>query len=126
MTGVAGTLYNPSTMSDCLFCKIVNGEIPAEIVYRDENVVAFKDVNPQAPVHVLVIPVKHIDKLTSSEATDGKMLAEVFSVIQKIAADMKLDEGFRVVSNCGPAGGQTVFHLHFHVMGKRAMTWPPG
>jgi histidine triad (HIT) family protein len=113
-------------MNDCLFCKIVNGDIPADIVYRDENVVAFNDINPQAPVHILVIPTRHIRGLTSDEAKDGKMLSQVFTAIQKIAAEKGLDEGFRVVANYGAEGGQTVFHLHFHVMGKRTMTWPPG
>ncbi|MFZ5950809.1 MAG: HIT domain-containing protein, partial [Candidatus Rifleibacteriota bacterium] len=82
-------------MSDCLFCKIVEGKIPAEIIYRDEKVVAFKDINPQAPFHVLVIPVRHIDRLTSKEAADGEVLSAVFSAIQKIAAEHKLENGFR-------------------------------
>jgi histidine triad (HIT) family protein len=113
-------------MSGCLFCKIVNGEIPAEIIHRDENTLAFKDINPQAPVHVLVIPHKHITRLTSPEAVDGKMLAQIFVTIQKIAQQMKLDNGFRVVTNCGADGGQTVDHIHFHVLGKRSLSWPPG
>lgn len=109
-----------------MFCKIIDGTVPADIVYRDENVVAFRDINPQAPVHILVIPVKHVASLTSPEATDGKMLTEVFSTIQKIAADNGLEKGFRVVANCGEDGGQTVHHIHFHVLGKRILTWPPG
>ncbi len=113
-------------MSDCLFCKIVDGKIPAEIIYRDEKVVAFKDINPQAPVHVLVIPVRHIDRLTSPEAAEGETLAAVFAVVQKLAADLQLENGFRVVTNCGPDGGQTVFHIHFHLLGKRSLNWPPG
>lgn len=113
-------------MSDCLFCKIIEGNIPAEIVYRDDNVVAFKDINPQAPVHLLVIPVKHIDRLTNPEAADGKVLGAVFSAIQKLAEEMQLEKGFRVVTNCGPEAGQTVYHIHFHVLGKRALNWPPG
>jgi histidine triad (HIT) family protein len=113
-------------MSDCLFCKIIEGKIPAEIVYRDEDVVAFKDINPQAPVHLLVIPVKHIDRLTSPEAADGKVLGAVFSAIQKLAKEMQLENGFRVVANCGPEAGQTVYHIHFHVLGKRTLNWPPG
>lgn len=113
-------------MSDCLFCKIVEGEIPADIIYRDENVVAFKDINPQAPVHVLVIPVRHIGRLTDPEASDGKVLSAIFSTIQKLAAELKLEQGFRVVANCGPEAGQTVYHIHFHVLGKRSLNWPPG
>jgi histidine triad (HIT) family protein len=110
----------------CLFCKIVKGEIPADIVHRDDQVVAFRDISPQAPVHILVIPVKHIASLTEPEASNGEMLSKIFAVIQKIAADMKLDKGFRVVTNCGSDGGQTVDHIHFHVLGKRSLTWPPG
>ncbi|GAB4282813.1 MAG: HIT domain-containing protein [Candidatus Rifleibacteriota bacterium] len=120
------SVYNPAAMNDCLFCKIIAGKIPAEIVYRGENVVAFKDINPQAPVHILVIPTKHIEKLTDPEANDGRMLSEIFSAIQKIAAENDLEKGFRVVTNCGAEAGQTVFHLHFHVLGKRPLTWPPG
>ena len=113
-------------MEQCLFCRIVAGEIPAEIVYRDENAVVFKDINPQAPVHLLVIPVRHIARLTDPEAADGTMLAQVFTVIQKMAADHGLEEGFRVVTNCGENAGQTVQHLHFHILGRRCMSWPPG
>jgi len=113
-------------MSDCLFCKIVEGKIPAEIIYRDEKVLAFKDINPQAPFHSLVIPTRHIDRLTSKEAANGELLSAIFSAIQKIADQHKLENGFRVVSNCGPDAGQTVFHIHFHVLGKRSLNWPPG
>lgn len=113
-------------MSDCLFCKIINKEIPAEIVYQDKDVVAFKDINPQAPVHILVVPVKHIDQLTNPEATNKQILGAIFSVIQKLAKDMELENGFRVVVNCGPQAGQTVYHIHFHLLAKRPMNWPPG
>lgn len=113
-------------MSDCLFCKIVDGKIPAEVVYRDDQVVAFKDVNPQAPVHLLVIPVKHIEKLTDAQVVDGKMLAAIYTTIQKLAEEFKLDNGFRVVTNCGDDGGQTVYHIHFHILGQRQLKWPPG
>ncbi len=113
-------------MEQCLFCRIVAGEIPAEIVHRDENVVVFKDINPQAPVHLLAIPTKHIARLTQPEAADGVMLSQIFSVIQKMATGEGLDEGFRVVANCGDNAGQTVHHLHFHILGKRCLSWPPG
>ena len=126
MTGSTETLYNPSTMSDCLFCKIIEGQIPADVVYRDDDVVAFKDINPQAPVHILVIPVRHIDRLTNPEAADGKVLSNIFKVIQRLADEFKLEQGFRVVANCGPEAGQTVYHIHFHVLGKRSLNWPPG
>lgn len=109
-----------------MFCKIVAGKIPADIVYRDDSVVAFKDVNPQAPVHLLVVPGQHIERLTSSGASDGKMLSQIFSTITRLAQEQGLDNGFRVVANCGEDGGQTVPHLHFHVLGKRRLHWPPG
>lgn len=113
-------------MEQCLFCKIVAGKIPAEIVYRDDSVVAFKDINPQAPVHLLVIPVSHVAKLTDPGAADGKMLSQIFAVIAGLATEHGLEEGFRVVANCGDNAGQTVPHIHFHVLGKRRLTWPPG
>ncbi|NCB39368.1 MAG: histidine triad nucleotide-binding protein [Erysipelotrichia bacterium] len=113
-------------MEQCLFCKIVAGEIPADVVYHDDSVVAFRDINPQAPVHLLVIPVQHIDRLTSEAASDGKMLSQVFSVIARLAREHGLEKGFRVVSNCGEDAGQTVPHLHFHVLGRRCLHWPPG
>ena len=113
-------------MSDCLFCKIINGEIPADIVYRDDHVVAFKDISPQAPVHILVIPTAHIEKLTDPAATDGRMLTRIFDIIQKLAKKFELSEGFRIVSNCDEFGGQTVNHIHFHLLGKRQLNWPPG
>lgn len=106
-------------MENCLFCKIIDGSIPSDIVYRDEHVVAFKDINPQAPVHILVIPTKHIASLAEPEASDGEMLQHVFSVIAKLAKDFDLKNGFRVISNVGEDGGQTVKHLHFHLLGKR-------
>lgn len=109
-----------------MFCKIVAGKIPADIVYRDDSVVVFKDINPQAPVHLLVIPVQHIETLTAEGASDGKMLSQVFSVIGRLAGEHGLENGFRVVANCGEDAGQTVPHLHFHVLGRRRLHWPPG
>jgi histidine triad (HIT) family protein len=108
-------------MENCLFCKIINGEIPANIVYKNDDVIAFKDINPQAPVHILVVPKKHIQCAADAEASDGKMLSSVFSAIAQIAKDNKLDKGFRIINNCGPDGGQTVPHLHFHILGGKSL-----
>ena len=108
-------------MENCLFCKIINGEIPSSIVYKDDEVIAFKDINPQAPVHILVVPREHIQSALDKKATDGKMLSSVFSAIAKIAKENKLDNGFRIINNCGADGGQTVPHLHFHLLGGRSL-----
>ena len=108
-------------MENCLFCKIINGEIPSTIVYKDDDVIAFKDINPQAPVHILVVPRKHIQCAADPEAADGKMLSAVFSALAKIAKENKLDKGFRIINNCGADGGQTVPHLHFHLLGGRPL-----
>lgn len=103
-------------MSDCIFCDIVNGEIPSEKVYKDQYVYAFKDINPQAPFHVLVIPRDHIASARDITAENSQAVARCFEAIGKIAAENGLDSGFRVISNSGADGGQTVFHLHFHVL----------
>ncbi len=114
-------------MAGCIFCKIASGEVSAKIVHQNDHVVVFRDLNPQAPVHVLVIPKKHIENLSSSEETDLSMMREIFSAILKVTKDEKLSaDGFRVVANDGKNGGQTVNHLHFHVLGGRPMSWPPG
>lgn len=112
---------------DCLFCKIIAGEIPSEKVYEDENVYAFKDINPEAPFHALVIPKKHIQSVSHIEQQDEELVGKVFSAIRKIANENGLDEdGYRVVTNIGENAGQTVLHMHFHVLGKRNLEWPPG
>ncbi|WP_313551417.1 histidine triad nucleotide-binding protein [Pseudomonas sp.] len=112
---------------DCLFCKIVAGEIPARKLYEDDHVIAFHDISPQAPVHFLVIPKKHIATLHDLSETDGKTLAgHILFTAQRLAQEQGCDEGFRVVMNCNPMGGQTVYHIHMHVLGQRQMTWPPG
>ena len=106
---------------DCLFCKIINGEIPSSKVYENEYVYAFKDINPQAPVHVLVVPKKHIccaDKITSENSIE---VARVFEAIPKIAAEMGLTNGYRVINNCGEDGCQTVKHIHFHILGGKKL-----
>ncbi|MFZ5973808.1 MAG: histidine triad nucleotide-binding protein [Bacillota bacterium] len=114
-------------MKDCLFCKIVNKEIPSDVVYEDEQVLAFKDINPQAPVHVLVIPKLHYDNLAAAVRADAGLVAKTLSVLAEIAKELGLEEtGHRVVVNTGKDGYQTVNHLHFHLLGRRKMAWPPG
>ena len=112
-------------MSDCLFCKIVKKEIKSDIVYEDEDVLAFNDVNPQAPIHILVIPKLHIS--TFNDITDYSILGKITQTIQKIVKDKKIDQtGYRVVINCNKMAGQAVFHLHYHLLGGRILNWPPG
>jgi histidine triad (HIT) family protein len=113
-------------VSDCLFCKIAAGEIPAKLVYEDDRAIAFADINPQAPSHLLVIPRKHIDSLATVTAEDLPLVAHLHWVAVEVARKAGLDKGFRVVINTGDDGGQTVGHLHLHVLGGRAMHWPPG
>lgn len=103
---------------DCIFCKIINKEIPASVVYEDEEILAFKDINPQAPVHIIVIPKKHIEKITEIEEQDEAVIGKIYSVINKIATEQRIaEEGFRVIINCGENGGQEVKHIHFHLLG---------
>ena len=109
-----------------IFKKIIDREIPAKIVYEDDLCLAFEDVNPQAPVHILLIPKKEIVSTDQLTVEDGPLLGHMYVVLQKIAREKGLDAGYRVVTNCGPNGGQTVFHLHFHLLGGRPMLWPPG
>jgi histidine triad (HIT) family protein len=112
-------------MSDnCIFCKIVRGEIPSKSVAESETALAFRDLNPQAPSHVLVIPKVHVASL--AEASDNAMLGDLLAFAARVARSENLEEGYRVVANTGPNGGQTVDHLHLHVLGGRRMTWPPG
>jgi len=114
-------------MSDkTIFKRIIDGEIPADIIYQDDHCLAFHDVAPQAPTHVLVIPRKEIASLAQLQNDDAPLAAHLLQVIRDLAAQLKLDEGYRVVVNCGPAGGQSVDHLHFHLLGGRSMKWPPG
>ena len=109
-------------MNDCLFCKIVAGTIPSTKVYEDETVLAFRDIAPMAPTHILVIPKAHIPDAASVTAENSAVVAHIFEVIGQIAKAEGLDEGFRVVSNCGAHAGQTVHHLHFHILGGRQLT----
>lgn len=114
-------------MSDCLFCKIRDGEIQGDIVFENDDVLAFNDVNPQAPVHVLIIPKKHISTVNDMDAGDEVIMGKLFSVAKLIAAQQGVaDDGYRLVVNCNEKAGQTVFHIHMHLLGGRSMTWPPG
>jgi len=112
---------------DCLFCKILEGVIPADIVYESDTAVAFRDVNPQAPTHVLVIPRKHIPTINALRAEDEQIVGSLYLAAQEIAQQEGIAEyGYRAVMNCNAGAGQTVFHLHLHVLGGRALSWPPG
>ncbi|MCQ2476220.1 MAG: histidine triad nucleotide-binding protein [Clostridia bacterium] len=113
-------------MMDCIFCKIVSGEIPSAKVYEDDTVVAFNDLEPQAPVHVLIIPKTHITSMADINEENSGVVAHIFEVAAIIAKEKGLDDGFRVVSNCGDSAGQSVKHLHFHLMGGRTFGWPAG
>ena len=113
-------------MANCLFCKIETGEINAKIVYEDQEILAFHDLNPQAPTHVLIIPRRHIDRLSSAAQTDGELLGKIQLAAAKIAADLKVEGAFRLVTNNGRAAGQSVDHLHYHLLGGRKLMWPPG
>lgn len=114
-------------LKDCIFCKIVNEEIPAQIIYEDELIIAFNDISPVAPVHILVIPKKHIPNLLELAPGDSMLLSHIHLKIAEIAKQQNIaDSGFRVVTNINDEGGQTVKHLHWHILGKRFMQWPPG
>ncbi len=113
--------------SNCLFCKILAGEIPADIVYESETAIAFRDINPQAPTHVLIIPRKHIARINDIGEDDQSIVGSLFSAAREIAAAEGMgDEGYRAVMNCNEAAGQTVFHIHLHLLGGRDLDWPPG
>ncbi len=111
---------------DCIFCKIANGEIPSNKVYEDDKVVAFYDLEPQAPVHVLIIPKEHIASADEINESNSALVAAVFEAAAKIAKELRLDNGYRIVNNCGECAGQTVKHIHFHLMGGRDFGWPAG
>ena len=115
-------------MADCIFCKIASKEISSTTVFEDDRVIAFRDLDPKAPEHVLIIPKKHISNLNDLTAVDKDLVSHIFvDVLPKIVSDLKINEsGYRVVINTGDEGGQTVHHLHFHILGGRSMTWPPG
>ncbi len=113
--------------ADCLFCKIIAGDIPSNKVYSDEEIFAFHDINPQAPVHVLVIPTRHLEHAASASPEDEALLGRLILRANQIAEDLGLaEDGYRYVINTGQHGGQTVYHLHLHILGGRALSWPPG
>ncbi|MCF8010464.1 MAG: histidine triad nucleotide-binding protein [Clostridiales bacterium] len=113
-------------MSECIFCKIVNKEIPSDIVYEDENVLAFKDLNPVAPTHILFIPKKHIPTLLDLDSETQHLVGEIHRAVVYVAKELGLEKGFRLVGNCNEHGGQEVFHIHYHLLAGRELQWPPG
>ncbi len=113
-------------MSDCLFCKIIAGEIPSTKIYEDESVYAFKDIDPQAPFHAIIVPKEHIASAAEINENNSHLIAKIFEAVAKIAKQENLADGFRVVNNCGKDGGQTVGHIHFHLLARRNLQWPPG
>ncbi len=113
-------------MTNCLFCKISNGDIPSSKVYEDENFLAFNDIDPKAPIHVLVIPKKHFENISELSMKDESLTSGLMKAATKVAQQENLTKGFRVVLNTGEEGGQSVFHVHAHVLGGRSLNWPPG
>ncbi len=114
-------------MENCIFCKIIQGEIPSKKAYEDEQILAFYDIDAKAPVHVLIIPKKHIESVLALQPEDGALVAHIFEIAGKLARELGLaEQGFRMVSNIGKDAGQTVPHLHFHLLGGRELAWPPG
>lgn len=111
---------------DCLFCKIAAGEIPSNKLYEDDTLLAFYDIDPQAPLHFLVIPKQHIDSAAALTEADAALVGHVYAVIAKLCREQGCEKGYRVVTNVGEDGGQSVGHLHFHVLAKRSLAWPPG
>jgi histidine triad (HIT) family protein len=112
---------------ECIFCKIVSGDVPAKVVYRDDEVLAFEDIKPAAPVHLLIIPLRHIPSVRDVGEDDGEILVKMIQTANHLAREKDIFEhGFRLNINVGPNGGQTVYHLHLHLLGGRFMTWPPG
>ena len=114
-------------MSECLFCMINTGDLPAEKVYDSDEVFAIKDINPQAPVHLLIIPKKHFSTVLEIQKEDHRLIGSIYSIANQLAKDNRLDKtGFRIVVNCGVEAGQSVFHIHYHLLGGRSFKWPPG
>lgn len=113
-------------MNDCLFCKIIKGDIPSTKVYEDEFVYAFLDIEPQAPFHAVIVPKIHVKSADEINADNSMYIAKIFEAVAKIAKTENLENGYRVVNNCGEDGGQTVHHIHFHLLARRNLAWPPG
>ncbi len=111
---------------DCIFCKIASGEIPCKKAYEDAQVLAFYDLDPQAPTHILLIPKTHIESAMEITEENSGIIGHIYAVAAKLAKEQGLEKGFRIVNNCGEDGGQTVHHIHFHLLGGRSMQWPPG
>ena len=111
---------------DCVFCKIANGEIPSKKAYEDDRILGFYDLDPQAPTHILLIPKEHLSSVREITPENSGIVAHIFEVAAQLAEELGLSNGFRIVTNCGEDGGQTVQHLHFHLLGGRSMKWPPG
>jgi len=112
--------------AQCLFCRVIRGELPSKKVYEDEHVYAFEDIHPQAPTHVLIIPKKHVVGLKEAEAEDAEVIGRCHLIAAQIARERKIENGYRTVLNVGPGAGQSVFHVHVHLLGGRRLTWPPG
>jgi len=113
-------------MNDCIFCRIVKGDIPSKKVYEDDQTYAFEDLDPKAPTHVLIVPKKHIRGLKEAEAADAEVVGRCHLAAAKIAKDRGIEDGYRTVLNVGPGSGQSVFHMHVHLLGGRKLSWPPG
>jgi histidine triad (HIT) family protein len=135
--GIAGLLLNKiytsflhkevNVLKDCIFCKIASGEVPGDMVYRDERVIAINDIDPKAPVHILIMPKDHIPSLNDIDQEKSDLVGHIFMVAAKLASQKGIaKKGYRVVNNCGVEGGQSVEHIHFHLLGGRNMAWPPG
>lgn len=113
-------------MNDCLFCKIISGDIPSSKIFENEFVYAFKDIDPQAPFHAIIIPKEHISSANDITDINSHLIAKIFEAVALIAKKENLEDGYRVVNNCGKDGGQTVNHIHFHLLARRNLAWPPG
>jgi histidine triad (HIT) family protein len=111
---------------ECLFCRVMRGELPAKKIYEDKDTFVFEDIRPQAPTHVLILPKKHIEGLDKASAEDAEIIGKCHLVAAQIARDRKIEDGYRTVYNVGPGAGQSVFHLHLHLLGGRPLAWPPG
>ena len=119
--------YKEQSMSETIFDKIISREIPSDIVYEDDNYLAFRDINPQAPIHVLIIPKKRISTINDLDESDAYIVGEMIIIAKNIAKDHSIDQdGYRLIFNCNDYGGQTVYHIHLHLIGGRKLTWPPG
>lgn len=114
-------------MENCIFCSIIEGKIPSKKIFEDEHILAFNDIKPEAPVHIIIIPKKHISSINEIEYNDNELIGRIYNVAKKIACDLGINEsGYRIVTNCGQDAGQSVSHIHFHLLGGRSLSWPPG